>query len=162
MFATVRDVYLTQVVRITPQTMLVDAERVLLSGHGDEAYVVDEEGRLLGVVPDYELLKLRMLNLHDVGAAADIMTPAPPAVTLDTPLEEAACRLRVHVHRSLPVVDNGRLVGRVNRCSVLSWYSNGGASVRDGESSVPHEHPGTPGRPRFLDVGPARQRLHTR
>jgi len=148
MVVTVRDVYAKQVVRITPETMLADAERVLLTECGDEAYVVDQAGRLLGVVPDYELLKLRMLNLQDVSAAVDVMTPGPPAVTLDTPLEEAACRLRVHVHRSLPVIDDGRLVGRVQRSAILSWYVNGD-NVRTPDSSADHR---IPGRPRFLDA----------
>lgn len=150
--ATVRDVYITQVARISPQTMLAEAEKLLMSKSGDEAYVVDEDGRLLGVVPDYELLKLRLLNLHNVGAAVDVMTPGPPSVTLGTPLEEAACRLRVHVHRSLPVVDNGLLIGRVDRRCILSWYSERNAAQQNtGSSETPAGH-GTPGRPRFLDL----------
>lgn len=150
MAATVRDVYVSQVVRITPQTMLADAEQELLSGSGDHAYVVDDAGRLVGVVPDYELLKLRMLNLHDVGAAVDVMTPGPPAVTLETPLEEAACHLRVHVHRSLPVLEDGRLVGRVERRSILNWYR---CAAARGESAAHVAAHSSLSRPKFLNTG---------
>lgn len=150
MAVTVRNVYLTDLVRVPPHAMLADVERELLSGSGDEAFVVDQNGRLLGLVPDYELLKLRMLNLHDVGAAADVMTPCPLSVTPDTPLAEAACHLRMHVHRCLPVLENGTLVGRVTRRSILDVYTGQSESALDLPPRL------TPGRPKYLDAAAAR------
>jgi CBS domain-containing protein len=149
MAATVRDVYVPQIVRANAHTMLADVERSLLAASSDEVYIVSENGQLLGLVPDYELLKLRMLNLLDAAAAIDVMTPCPHAIRLDAPLEEAARHLRVHVHRSLPVIDNGRLVGRIDRRSILNWYSTHALS---GQPATASSDRLPPARPKFLDA----------
>lgn len=149
MAATVRDVYVPQIVRANAHTMLADVERSLLAASTDEVYVVSESGQLLGLVPDYEVLKLRMLNLLDEAAAIDVMTTCTRTVLLDAPLEEAACHLRVHVHRSLPVLDNGRLVGRIDRRSILSWYSTHAPS---GQPATASSDRLPPARPKFLDI----------
>ena len=149
MAATVRDVYDPQIVRVDAHSMLADVERRLLDSSADDVYVVGESGQFLGLVPDYEVLKLRMLNLLDEAAAIDVMTPCPRTVRLDAPLEEAARYLRVHVHRSLPVLDNGRLVGRVDRRSILHWYFTHAPST---ESATASSDRLPPARPKFLDV----------
>ncbi|HVY61529.1 MAG TPA: magnesium transporter [Planctomycetota bacterium] len=72
-------------------------------------YVVDEEERLVGVVP------LRTLALLPANAPlAEVMTPDPIAVGEDSERGDAAEIIRAHEFLSLPVVDKeGRLVGAV-------------------------------------------------
>ncbi len=75
----------------------------------DYVYVVDDAGRLSGV------LSMRELVLADPQTAlAEVMLPAAISVPTDLDQEEVARRLRRHGYLALPVVDRaGRLVGQV-------------------------------------------------
>ena len=77
-------------------------------------YVVDEEGRLVGVVP----LRRFVLARRDA-ALASIMIPDPVHVRDEEPLVDLAIRFRDEPYMGLPVVDAaGVLVGVVERSGV--------------------------------------------
>lgn len=121
MHGTVRAALCTDVVTIGPDAPLSAAEALLVAQPTPELYVVSPGGLLLGVLPDYEVLKLRLLGVPaDALRVADVMAAHLEAATPDTPLGEVACRLRANVHARMPVTDEGRLVGYVSRQELLA------------------------------------------
>jgi CBS domain-containing protein len=78
--------------------------------------VEDEEGRLVGIVSHRSLLRLLADPLPGVGellAVRQIMNPDPVSVAPTTPVSEAVRLMRSRRIGSLPVVEDGRLVGIV-------------------------------------------------
>ena len=96
-----------------------DAERRIDTLGASELYAVSTDGQLLGILPDYELLKRRLAGDRRRQCVADVMSPVPLSVRCGTPLSEVAIHMRNGRHQRIPVVSNGRLVGEVTRRSLL-------------------------------------------
>ena len=146
MRATVRDVMTTRVVAVRKDASFKDIA-ALLAEHRVSAFpVVDDEGKVIGVVSEADLLSREALVATlggqavrlsrsavalDPGeftkaaavTAADLMTKPPVVVTPDEPVTSAA-RLMYHGRvKRLPVVgEDGQLAGIVSRADVLSVY----------------------------------------
>ncbi len=97
-------------------------------------FVVDSEGRLVGVIP-FNILKNAVFaedELHNILLAKDIAVDAP-TVSLDEPLSKAIEKIGKKRIDHLPVVDEeGRLVGMLSRKCVVDAY-NREAMRRRGE-----------------------------
>jgi CBS domain-containing protein len=138
----VMDIMSTDVVTVGPSTSLKDVARTLVQHGISGVPVVDDDGAVVGVVSEYDLLfkergpvergGILSWLLDDYGAegrakteastAADAMTS--PAVTTvpSTPVSAAAARmLDQHVNR-LPVVAGDRLVGIVTRADLVRAF----------------------------------------
>ena len=133
-----------EVVRIAPDTPLLTLLQTLSSGETRRLYVVDPEGRLLGLVSRYDLLK-RFLpeyltaNLSklvkDSGdeieerfqsckqcSAKDLMTENVEYLTMDRGVVQAEAMLVQGRYNAVPVLGADRvLLGEVSRKSVLSY-----------------------------------------
>lgn len=85
--------------------------------------IVDRDGRLVGIVSEYDLLEVLMTSRDTkTVTAAEIMTEDPVTVTEDTLIGEVIEVLeRRHLIR-LPVVRDGKLVGLIARRDVLNAY----------------------------------------
>ncbi|MEQ8696802.1 MAG: magnesium transporter [Bauldia litoralis] len=80
---------------------------------GQHPYIIDEEGRLIGVVSLRNLLTAKRST-----ALPEIMV-VPMSVTTDTRLEEIQDLLDEHEFLGLPVIDSeGKLVGTVSRSAI--------------------------------------------
>lgn len=113
----VRDVMTTEVVVVKPESTVWEAvEKMDRLGIG-ALPVVDEEGRLVGIFTERDLLRRVVARRRDPESTLvrEVMTPGPLSIGPDEPLE-AARRLMAKVKaRHLPVVDEyGRLVGIVS------------------------------------------------
>ena len=116
---TVCDVALRAPVTVQPETTLADAEQVLIRSNASDLYVVDAHERLLGVVPDYELLKRRLIGGDSQRPVSSLMSPVTVSLTPGASLECGARLLREHIHASVPIVDRGRLIGQLCRANLL-------------------------------------------
>jgi CBS domain-containing protein len=110
--------------------------------------VVDDEGRVIGVVSEADLLDkeadlatgqgplasvLRFGDQEKAAGvtAAELMTSPPLTVGPDTPLAEAARLMRDHRVKRLPVINaTGRLIGIVSRSDVLGIFTRPDAAIR--------------------------------
>lgn len=110
-------------VTVTPGETIEDA-RSLLRHYGIRHLpVVDDRGRVLGVVSDRDVRvddeRLRRLaHLPEVAEALgterlveDVMSSPPHVTGPDTSVDDAARLMMSHRIHALPVVDEGRLVG---------------------------------------------------
>lgn len=106
----------------------------LLSGSRISAVpVLDDHGRLVGVVSELDLVQAGLRTPDELGelAARDVMTGPPVTVRPDAPLSLAARRLSRAGIRRLFVVEDGRPVGVLSRRDVLSGFVRDDEDVRD-------------------------------
>lgn len=88
--------------------------------------VVDDSRRVLGIVTEFDLLKV-LMEEHELSEvkASDIMTRTPITVAPDTPAMDIIRLLEERHLIRMPVVDeNGTLKGVVARSDVLQGYLN--------------------------------------
>ncbi len=116
---TVRDAMSPIRAWLSPSHTVAEAERILLAHDCCELYVVDEERQLIGVIPDYELLKQRLVEDHGRHSVADLMCVCRNGVDPNDPLSRVAATLRSNIHCQLPVVEGDRLIGVITRRGVL-------------------------------------------
>lgn len=141
----VRDVMSVPAITIGPDTPFPAIVDTLLNGDVSGVPVVDEAGRLLGVVTEADLVskeaygyrRRRALGLvidylrgrdpqwvrKAAGRTArDVMTASPATVSSNDDLAVAARHMLENHHKRLPVVDRGRVVGMVSRQDLLRPY----------------------------------------
>lgn len=137
-----KDVMTSPVVTVSPETPVTDVARLLLERHISAAPVVDESGKLLGIVSEGDLMRRpeagterrpswwltlisdaqdearEYLKSHGL-TARDVMTTHVLAVDEETALGEIATLLEKHRIKRVPVVRDGRVVGIVSRANLL-------------------------------------------
>jgi CBS domain-containing protein len=132
----VRDVMTTGVVTVTPKASVKEATELLDAHHITALPVVDEHGRLVGVLSEADVLRegllpdptKREIRTHVFGRTEplrvkDVMTKLPVSVTADSDLADAARVLVDTQVKSLPVVEHERLVGIVSRSDVITMLA---------------------------------------
>ena len=129
----VRDVMSTQVVTVRPQARVKEAVQLLDDHRITAMPVVDDEGLLVGVVSEADLLRGALMpdrRTHEILVqiegrkntltVSDVMTPRPMSVAADTDLAVAASVFVDTVIKSLPVLDDGQVIGMVSRRDVIA------------------------------------------
>ncbi|OHB97527.1 MAG: histidine kinase [Planctomycetes bacterium RIFCSPLOWO2_12_38_17] len=93
----------------------------LLSGMYSGLPVVDDNGKVIGVVSEFDLLKaIRSGKALEQVKAEDIMSKNPICVSENTPVEEIIDLMIKNNVIRVPVVRNDNLVGVISRCDILS------------------------------------------
>ena len=141
---TAADIMTADPVTVAPNTTLHDAAKLLLDGHFNGLPVVDE-GRLVGMLTQSDIISMdrkvkspsfflllggyipmqlpgqlsRDLQRMAATTVGEIMSPEPFTITPQTTAEEIADIMVEKRYYSLPVVDNGRLVGIVGMEDML-------------------------------------------
>ena len=152
MISTVQDVMTTQVLWVERDTPFA-AIAAALRQHRVSAFpVLNEAGRVIGVVSESDLLNkmalgggedhmpgmitgiLRHKELEKARGltAADLMTAPPVIVSPDDSVEHAARLMYLRGVKRLPVVDaDGKLAGIVSRADVLAVYGRPDAEIAE-------------------------------
>jgi CBS domain-containing protein len=141
----VKDIMTKDVITVSPETGIADAAKLLLERGFNGVPVVDATGKLVGLlcqsdlvaqqkklpVPSFftfldgviSLTSMKHLEkeIQKITAmtVADAMTPNPVTVGLETSIEEAGTIMVDRNFHTLPVVDEGELVGIVGKEDVL-------------------------------------------
>src|SRR5579859_2749457 len=138
----VKDFMTHQVVTVTPETSIVDAARLMLDHKISGLPVVTDDGRVVGIISEHDLLRgresdaraegshwLRLMieraNLADETArfqerkVREAMTHDPMTITETAPLEEAGRLIGENDIKRLPVVRDHKLVGIIARSDIV-------------------------------------------
>lgn len=141
----VQDLMTREVFTVKPETPFKDVIETLLRHDVSGVPVVDEEGRLLGIVTEADLVSkegftslrrrplqalvdlvtgdVRWVQKAKALTAESLMTPSPFAIHPADDVSFAARRMLEHRVKRLPVVDHqGRLVGMLSRHDVLRVF----------------------------------------
>lgn len=130
---TVADLMTQRPVIVAPECS-ADKAVEIISRHGVcELYVTDKQGRLLGVVPDYELLKAELSGEAVDATVEQLMSRNLPVFSPDSDAAEVARLFRDGRFSQFPVVAAGRLVGVITRGDVVRLM----AVLRRIDSPVP-------------------------
>jgi CBS domain-containing protein len=143
------DVMVRRVITVSADASVQDVARLLLKNRISAVPVLDEGGKLLGIVSEGDLMRrpeagterrrswwLDLLTANETLAAefaksharraSDVMTRSVVTANPDTSLSEIADLLEKNAIKRVPVVKRGKLVGIVSRANLLQAL----ASVR--------------------------------
>jgi CBS domain-containing protein len=137
------DVMTERVLRVRPETSVLDIATTLSERQISALPVVDTDGRLVGIVTEGDLMRrpeigterrqglaqtdsllarraraAAYVKSHGV-TAADVMTRDVVTMTQDTPLTAIAELMENRRIRRVPVVEDGKLVGIVSRLDLV-------------------------------------------
>ena len=135
----VKDVMTTKVVRVSPDNSVRQAARLMFDNNVSGVPVVDDEGRLLGIISEGDLMRRTELcsgatasqpglAADDIAAAyvkrcswrvGDAMTADPVTIDEDASVARVAKILQERGIKRVPVTRNGELVGIVSRRDLL-------------------------------------------
>lgn len=152
MKSTVRDVMSTHVIAVQKSAPFKQMAKAIREHHVSAFPVLDDDGTVIGVVSEADLLTKEALNSGDVGTAGmldgirqrreqeraagltagDLMTHPAVTVEPEDTVEHAARLMYDRRIKRLPVTDAaGRLVGIVSRADVLAVYSRADEEIRN-------------------------------
>lgn len=101
----------------TPETTVSEALQIIEAEHLRHLPVLDDQGSLVGIVSEKDLLRASPQLL-----VAQMMTTDVITVTEYTPLEQAARVMSDHKISSLPVIRSGRLVGIITETDLFKIF----------------------------------------
>jgi CBS domain-containing protein len=137
-----KDVMTSPVITTEPDASIVQAIRIMLQRRISGLPVVDQDGRLVGMLTEGDFMRREETGTRRLrprwlefliapGRLADeytrsharkvseLMTPEPFTVSEDTPLHEIVQLMEKHQIKRVPVTDKGLVVGIVTRANLL-------------------------------------------
>src|SRR5215470_5044446 len=149
------------VITVTPHTSIEKAAKIMLQTHISGLPVVDDAGKLVGIVSESDFLRRSEIGtgrkrpawlefFTGPGHAAsefvqehgrkveDIMTPDPLMVEEDTRLEELVHLMEKNGIKRLPVMSGGTLKGIVTRSSLLQAVASMAHEIPDPTADDDH------------------------
>ncbi|MDQ0322037.1 CBS domain-containing protein [Pararhizobium capsulatum DSM 1112] len=137
----VKDAMTTNVIRISPDNSVRQAAKVMLENHISGMPVVDDEGHLLGIISEGDLIRRTELgsgaftspgdkasSAEDRASAyvkrsswrvGDAMTSDPLTIDENAPLRRVAQLMQDRGVKRIPVIRAGELVGIISRADLL-------------------------------------------
>jgi acetoin utilization protein AcuB len=140
----IKDWMTKDVVTVTPDTSMLDASKILKNKDIRRLPVVDESGKLVGIVSDRDIKeaspsKATSLDVHELYyllseiKIKDIMTPDPYIVKVDDTVEKAAAKMLDKRIGGLPVVDDDyKVIGIITDTDIFKVLVNITGVYQDG------------------------------
>ncbi len=119
---TVRQLMDRVFVKLPPEMPVAKAVSILLKKKLTGAPVVDENGRLIGILSEKDCLKTLMIDAYDqmpLGIVSEYMSTELFSVHPDIEIFQLAELFLSRVYRRFPVVEDGQLVGQITRRDLL-------------------------------------------
>lgn len=146
------DIMTKEVITVSPETKVLDLARLLAEHKINGAPVVDNEGRLVGVVTQSNLIDrakkfelphvITILDAHFYlerpstfkknleklmgNLVADIMTAPPVTITADVEVDEIATIMARRQVHTLPVLEEDRIIGIIGKIDIIRALSQEG------------------------------------
>jgi len=141
----VKDIMTKELITVSPETEIVHATKLLLENRINGVPVTDETGKLVGILCQSDLIAQQkklpvpsffsfldgLITLTSMKhfekevqkiaaiTVAQAMTPNPVTVRPDTDIEAVAALMVDNSFHTIPVVDDGELVGIVGKEDIL-------------------------------------------
>ena len=118
----VRDYLSADLITLTPDMDILQADRVLIDNNISGAPVVDESGGLVGILTERDILASAVQAYYygnRGGLVREYMVKEPQCVAPDDSLMEVARLFIDGRYHRYPVVDDDRLVGIISRSDLM-------------------------------------------
>ncbi|MFT5540819.1 MAG: CBS domain-containing protein, partial [Alphaproteobacteria bacterium] len=122
----VADYMAQRLITLTPGLNIIKAMDILLDKRISAAPVVDDKGRLIGVLSKKDCLKVAFTGSYHQewgGSVADFMSQKVETMEADTDIVTAAKKFLDGPYRVFPVLRDGRLAGMISRHDILRALS---------------------------------------
>lgn len=116
------DLMTTDVLRVSPEATIADAARRMIARETGAAVVI-EEGALVGVISERDLLRAIPDACPPETPVAERMSRHVMTASPKTGVPEAMAIMIEGHFRHLPVVEAGRVLGIVSMRDLMSWIS---------------------------------------
>ena len=116
---TARDIMTGNPALLSNLATISDAEQAMTDRHCTQLFVVDSTGAFLGMLFDYTLLKERILGAENNRTIDNLISQPEVILTASQPVQEMILFFREARHARLPVMENGQLVGHVDRTDIM-------------------------------------------
>lgn len=107
------------VVTVTPATSVKDLARIFIRNQISGAPVVDETGKILGIVSEADIVSKRARQVRS------IMSKKVISIEEETPVEKIARLMTTYRLHRLPVIRGRKLVGIVSRTDIVGAIAMG-------------------------------------
>lgn len=114
MLVRVRDLMTVNPVSVLTGTSLRDASKQMILAESSEIYITDHQMKLLGVVPDYQILKHKLMYENMEASIDSIMHVQIDALSPDNDALQLIHLFRDRRNSCMAVTENGRLVGKLS------------------------------------------------
>ena len=118
-----KDMMVTRLIKLRPEMQLRDAARMLVRNKISGAPVVDDDGKIVGVFSEKDLMQALLDAVYEEFPSTDVqayMEPNPRTVSEDLDMLSIIQIFNDNTYRRLPVVRDGKLVGQISRRDVLN------------------------------------------
>lgn len=123
MDAAVQDIMSGPDLSIGPDVPAIDAFDRLAAAEADTLFVTAADGRWLGVLTSYELLKADLNGTLSDARVGQLMHARMPVLRPQQTIGEAAKLFREAALSIAPVLCDGRLIGTLERRTVVRWIA---------------------------------------
>ena len=118
-----RDIMTRPVVSARRNASARDIAMQVLAGLYSGMPVTDEDGKVIGIVTEFDLLRQVYEGRELVKlTAGDVMTKTPITVDVNASVNEILKTMMDNNIVRLPVTEDGRLVGVIARCDILRAF----------------------------------------
>ncbi|UCC60339.1 MAG: CBS domain-containing protein [Dehalococcoidia bacterium] len=114
-----RDIMTGTVITAKPDTILTDVMALLLRWHISGLPIVDDNGKLLGIITEHDIVNFSLSGRAARTTASEVMTTTVETYDPDTPVEEIINHFAARRIRRVPVVEGGEVVGIISRRDIL-------------------------------------------
>ena len=136
----VRDLMNKQPATIGSQATIDEAVVALMNFKVPDLYVTNSHGTLVGVVPEYELLKLFLNGNAKATAVSNVMSGNLTTIRANYGIMQVAPLFRNSYLQRLAVVEDGKLIGELHRRDVI-WLLATVDRILDGQDPTSIETP---------------------
>ncbi|MDE1934766.1 CBS domain-containing protein [Bradyrhizobium sp.] len=149
------------IISVTPSTSIEDAARIMLQTHISGLPVLDDGGKLVGIVSESDFLRRSEIGtgrkrpawlqfligpgraaadfVHERGRKVeDVMTENPVTVDQETPLEDLVRLMEKKGIKRLPVMSGNQLTGIVTRSNLLQAVASIAHEIPDPTADDDH------------------------
>jgi CBS domain-containing protein len=139
----VRELMRPGVVTCKPQATLGQVARILTENRVHALFVVGADGKIKGIITDFDLLAGEWLSGDPEGLAAmrrmtagDLMSSPVNSIEASAPSKEAAQRMQERVVRRLLVTENGKPVGVISVSDIVASIAEKAITKRETVADV--------------------------
>ena len=116
-----RELMNTNVISVCEDDDIYEAIRTMVLNNITGLPVTSEDGTLVGVITEKDVLTL-LYNMQDrPGTVKDFMTKSVVCFDQEDDLDHVVETLRTNPFRRVPILDNGRLVGIISRRDIIKY-----------------------------------------